>query len=84
MSERTNTAVIDQVGADQADVDSGALVKMTRVSKVYGSGGQAFTALQPLDLQIKAGTFVAIVGKSGSGKSTLLNLLAGFDRARRR
>ena len=55
------------------------LIDVRRVVKRYGSGAGAFTALKGVNLQIKAGEFVAVIGKSGSGKSTLLNIIAGID-----
>ncbi len=48
--------------------------------KVYGKGENAFTALHDVNLDIKAGESVAVIGKSGSGKSTLMHLLALLDK----
>jgi putative ABC transport system ATP-binding protein len=50
------------------------------LSKVYGSGDTAVTALNSLDITFEAGRFHAVMGASGSGKSTLLHCLAGLDR----
>jgi putative ABC transport system ATP-binding protein len=54
-------------------------VVVEHVSKRYGDGPQAVTALADVSLRINAGAFVSIMGPSGSGKSTLLNLIAGLD-----
>ncbi|MFH4082271.1 ATP-binding cassette domain-containing protein, partial [Acinetobacter baumannii] len=48
---------------------------MDRVTYRYGRG---HAGVGPLDLQVRAGEFLCVVGPSGSGKSTLLSLLAGF------
>lgn len=50
------------------------------VTKTYGKGESAFTALGDVSLDITEGESIAIVGKSGSGKSTLLHMLALLDR----
>ncbi|RSM70887.1 ABC transporter [Actinoplanes sp. ATCC 53533] len=50
------------------------------LSKVYGSGDTAVTALDRVDITFTAGRFHAVMGASGSGKSTLMHCLAGLDR----
>src|SRR5690625_7844975 len=59
--------------------DSAPAVVARDLVKVYGSGPNAVTALDGVDVDFAAGEFTAIMGPSGSGKSTLMHLLAGLD-----
>jgi putative ABC transport system ATP-binding protein len=56
------------------------MISLQQVSKTYETPAGKFSALKQIDLDIRPGEFVGVVGKSGSGKSTLLNMLAGIDR----
>ncbi len=56
-----------------------AIIETRGLTKVYGSGETAVTALDAVDLSIAPGEFVAVMGPSGCGKSTLLNLIGGLD-----
>lgn len=67
--------------SDGQNVEGRTLIDLHQVSKTYDSPSGSFTALHDMNLRIRAGEFVAVVGKSGSGKTTLLNILAGIDRA---
>jgi putative ABC transport system ATP-binding protein len=57
-----------------------SLIQAENLTKVYGSGDTAVTALDHVNLSVEAGEFVAVMGPSGCGKSTLLHLLGGLDR----
>jgi NitT/TauT family transport system ATP-binding protein len=54
------------------------VISVRHLSKEYGDGPNAITALRDIDLTVGGGEFVAIVGPSGCGKSTLLKILAGL------
>jgi putative ABC transport system ATP-binding protein len=57
--------------------------RLAGVSKIYRKGGREIPALRDLDLEIKAGEWLAVQGKTGHGKTTLLQLLGGLDRPTR-
>lgn len=55
-------------------------VAVDQIDKVFSlTGGGTYVALKGIDLQIKKGEFVSLIGHSGCGKSTLLNMVAGLD-----
>jgi putative ABC transport system ATP-binding protein len=56
------------------------LIRVSGVSKSYQRGPETVEVLRGLNLEVREGEFVALMGPSGSGKSTLLNLLGGIDR----
>ena len=58
---------------------SEAMIELHSVVKKFSNAAGEFTVLKGVDLTIKRGEFVSIVGKSGSGKSTLLNMVTGID-----
>ncbi len=60
--------------------DPGLLIDLRGATKIYESDAGACHALKGIDLQVRTGEFVAVVGKSGSGKSTLINMITGIDR----
>src|SRR5205085_4038121 len=57
-----------------------AAINVREASKAYGHVRDAVLALDRLELSVRAGELVCLVGASGCGKSTLLNLLAGLDQ----
>jgi len=63
--------------APQTSVDE--LIQMRDVVKTFKNAAGEFVVLKGIDLTIRRGEFVAVVGKSGSGKSTLLNMITGID-----
>ncbi len=59
---------------------NGPILMASEVSRVFGFGDTAVTALSAISLTVEQGDFLAVTGRSGSGKTTLLNLLSGLDR----
>ncbi len=57
------------------------LYRVRGLTKVYGTGPAAVSALRGVDLEIEAGQLIVLLGSSGSGKSTILNILGGIDSA---
>jgi putative ABC transport system ATP-binding protein len=62
-----------------AEVAAAPLICIRSLSKQYQRGGQPIPVLLDINLDVRAGEFIALMGPSGSGKSTLLNLIAGID-----
>ena len=56
------------------------LVEIRNLTKYYQRGGQIIPVLVDIDLDVRLGDYLALMGPSGSGKSTLLNLIAGIDK----
>ncbi|MEU1916600.1 ABC transporter ATP-binding protein [Streptomyces massasporeus] len=74
-----SSSEITQAAAGTGTVPAGS-VRLDHVTHRYGQGGEAFTAVGPVDLTVPDGEFLVLVGASGCGKSTLLRLIAGFEQ----
>ena len=59
---------------------AGSYIQCQDLFKIYKRADLEVVALRGVDLEVRAGEVIAIIGASGSGKSTLLNILAGLDR----
>lgn len=65
---------------NEATVKDDVIISCDNLVKIYKTDEIEVVALQGLDLEVKKGELMAIVGNSGSGKSTLLNMLGGLDK----
>ncbi|HVN55895.1 MAG TPA: ABC transporter ATP-binding protein [Anaerolineaceae bacterium] len=59
--------------------EAGALIQLKGVIKEYHTAAGPFRALKGIDLEIRRGEFVGVIGKSGAGKTTLVNMITGID-----
>ncbi len=66
--------------AIRKQVNGSSLIEVHNLVKVYKTPAGDFAAVKGIDVDVKAGEFVGIIGKSGSGKSTFINMLTGIDR----
>ena len=73
-----NTGQAARLGNRQSDEP---LIQLRQVVKKYESLAGDVLALKGVDLQVRPGEFVAVMGKSGAGKTTLVNMLTGLDRS---
>ncbi|MFC9280290.1 ABC transporter ATP-binding protein [Streptomyces collinus] len=80
-AEPTLSDLADRVTAtrDRPAYGHDALITCDRLVRVFTADGVEVQALQGLDLLVREGELMALVGASGSGKSTLMNILAGLD-----
>jgi putative ABC transport system ATP-binding protein len=55
------------------------IIKLENVSKIYSTGSVSVEAVKDINLEIKKGDFLVIIGPSGSGKSTMMNMIGSLD-----
>lgn len=68
------------LGPVPADAPRYPIISVRDLTRTFGAGARAVTAVNQINLDIFPGEFLAVTGRSGSGKTTLLNLMAGLDR----
>lgn len=71
---------LEEVRLDTPERMATAQLRVSGVSKTFGTGSSGVQALSRIDLAINRNDFICIVGPSGCGKSTLLNAIAGFEK----
>jgi putative ABC transport system ATP-binding protein len=73
------SAVLDKVERGEQLIREGVIIRTWDLYKTYVMGDQTIHAVSGIDIEIKKGEYVAIMGPSGSGKSTLMNLIGCLD-----
>ena len=74
-----NERIFDTENVDVDDIEEDTIIAVRGLSKNYNLGRTTVYALRGVNIDVKEGEFVAIVGNSGAGKTTLLNCMAGLD-----
>src|SRR5579871_1651141 len=74
-----NAAVVDKLKRGEQLKRDGIIIRTWDLYKTYVMGDQTIHAVSGIDIEIKKGEYVAIMGPSGSGKSTLMNLIGCLD-----
>jgi putative ABC transport system ATP-binding protein len=64
----------------ESQPNSESIISTESVTRVFGAGEMAVTAVNGITVQVGQGQLLAVVGRSGSGKTTLLNLMSGLDQ----
>jgi putative ABC transport system ATP-binding protein len=72
--------VVREESKEGVAVPANAAVDARELTRRYGEGETAVDALRGVDLEVRSGELVAVMGPSGSGKSTLMHILAGLDK----
>src|SRR5438045_9339676 len=72
------SAVMQYQSKQPSLADPDVAVLCRGVTKTYGSGSAAVTALRGIDLDVRAGELMMLVGPSGCGKTTLISVIAGI------
>jgi putative ABC transport system ATP-binding protein len=75
----TQAAVMDKTERGEQLRREGVIIRTWDLMKTYVMGDQTIHAVAGIDIEIKKGEYVAIMGPSGSGKSTLMNLIGCLD-----
>src|ERR1700739_4891801 len=73
-------AVREESKGGSVGTPAGDAVEARGLTRRYGEGSTAVDALKGVDLGVRTGELVAVMGPSGSGKSTLMHILAGLDK----
>jgi putative ABC transport system ATP-binding protein len=77
--KRMPTEIVTSESYRQDLVDAGIVIRTEALAKMYQMGAEEVHALRGIDVEIRKGEYVAIMGPSGSGKSTLMNLIGCLD-----